>query len=83
MSASQQHQTSHRPQPQQGEPPGACRLVVSKRGKNQCESEQAPGYDMCPHHIAAAARDYNEIVAEASRAYAAAVARALGEEAGE
>lgn len=59
------------------------KLVISKRGKNQCESEQAPGYDMCPHHIAAAARDYNEIVAEAGRAYAAVVARALGEEAGE
>ena len=47
------------------------RLVVSKRGKNQCESERAPGYDMCPHHIAAAARDYEEILAEAARAYAA------------
>ncbi len=56
------------------------KLTVSKRGKNQCGSEQAPGYDMCPHHIAAAARDYNEIVAEASRAYAAVVARAIGEE---
>ena len=60
--------------------PRCLRLIVSKRGKNQCESEQAPGYDMCPHHIAAAARDYNEIVAEASRAYAAVVARAIGEE---
>ena len=51
--------------------PRCLRLVVSKRGKNQCESEQAPGYDLCPHHMAEAARDYNEIVAEAARAYAA------------
>ena len=47
--------------------PRCLRLVLSKRGKNQCESEQAPGYDMCPHHIADAARAYNEIVAEAAR----------------
>ena len=47
------------------------KLIVSKRGKNQCESEQAPGYDMCPHHIAEAARDYEEILAEAARALTA------------
>lgn len=55
------------------------KLVVSKRGKNQCESEQAPGYDMCPHHIADAARAYNEIVADAAREYAGMVTRSLGE----
>ena len=49
--------------------PRCLRLVVGKRGKNQCESEQAPGYELCPHHLAAAARDYNEIVAEAAREY--------------
>jgi len=59
--------------------PRCLRLVVSKRGKNQCESEQAPGYDLCPHHLAAAARDYSEIVAEAAREYAGMVVQSLGE----
>jgi len=55
------------------------RLVISKRGKNQCESEQAPGYDLCPHHMAEAVRDYSEIAAEAAREYAGMVTRSLGE----
>lgn len=59
------------------------RLVVSKRGKNQCESPQAPGYEMCPHHIAEAHRDYEEILAEAARRFAEEFARESGEEAGE
>lgn len=55
------------------------RLVASKRGTNQCQNERAPGYDMCPHHIAEAARDYEEILAEAARRYAEEFGRDLGE----
>ena len=66
-----------------GRAPRCLRLVVSKRGKNQCESEQAPGYEMCPHHIAEAHRDYEEILAEAARRFAEEFARESGEEAGE
>lgn len=36
------------------------RLVLSKRGKNQCESEQLPGYDYCAAHLADAYRQYLE-----------------------
>lgn len=43
--------------------PRCLRLVVGKRGKNQCESEQVDGSDLCAHHLAAAAREYNEIIA--------------------
>jgi len=47
-----------------GRAPRCLRLVVSKRGKNQCESEQAPGSALCAHHLAEAVREYNEILAE-------------------
>lgn len=43
--------------------PRCLKLVVSKRGKNQCESEQVDGSDLCAHHLAAAVREYNEIIA--------------------
>jgi hypothetical protein len=55
--------------------PRCLRLVVGRRGTNQCQSERAPGFELCPHHIAEAARDYSEIVAEAARKYAEEFAR--------
>lgn len=42
--------------------PRCLKLVVSKRGKNQCTSEQVDGSDMCAHHLAAAVEDYRRIV---------------------
>ena len=42
--------------------PRCLRLVISKRGKNQCESEQVPGSALCAHHLAQAAEDYRAIV---------------------
>ena len=43
--------------------PRCLRLVVDKRGKNQCESEQLPDSSYCGHHLAGATEEYNAIVA--------------------
>jgi len=42
--------------------PRCLKLVVSKRGKNQCQSEQVDGSDLCAHHLARAVEDYRNII---------------------
>ncbi|MGO8957299.1 MAG: hypothetical protein ACLQFR_08035 [Streptosporangiaceae bacterium] len=43
--------------------PRCLKLIISKRGKNQCESEQVDGSDLCAHHLAEAAREFQAIIA--------------------
>lgn len=48
--------------------PRCLRLVERSNGiklkaTERCESEQVPGSSLCAHHLASAAREYNEIIA--------------------
>jgi hypothetical protein len=43
--------------------------VVGKRGKNQCQSEQVDGSDLCAHHLADAAREFHAIAAASISAH--------------
>ena len=42
--------------------PRCLKLTVGKRGKNQCDSEQVDGSDLCAHHLARAVEDYRNII---------------------
>jgi hypothetical protein len=43
--------------------PRCMRLVADKRGVNRCTAEQAGDSELCVRHLAAAATEYEEIIA--------------------